>query len=423
MLKISQKTRKKISSVILASLGFIVLVTPVFAASDVDFGIEVDGDQCLDGVDNDSDGFIDFPDDPDCESAEDDSEESDTPPPGGGTPVVSGGGGILFTFPGEDEEQENITGEAIDSNEGQVDVEETDEIDQTSVEETDQNEQEELVDQIAEEDTQTPLIQVSDIVDSISEFIQSLGGEDQEYSIFEQVDNDTVLFPVEITNSEEFSQEQNPLVVVDGRIVNYFNTVLPDSDSMIVFVLSILGLFFVGHMVLGYVKQPNLGKKCHTGILAVVSGVVFLSIAGFLFFQMTQGGKLYHVDDISVAEIRATSSEVNAAIVVEYRLYQSLLTRKLVDTKRRVVDVVEGEMTIESHILFEDLHPGLYNLDIYVLTQENEVLIAQDAFTILQNSTEQHRTIAYSLLIISFLTLLARGLCTRFAGATPPLGE
>ncbi len=43
--------------------------------------------ECSDGVDNDNDGEIDYPDDPDCESATDDSESSSSPPDGDGDGV------------------------------------------------------------------------------------------------------------------------------------------------------------------------------------------------------------------------------------------------------------------------------------------------------------------------------------------------
>jgi hypothetical protein len=62
--------------------------------------------ECIDGIDNDSDGFTDFPDDPDCVDFADDAELVYSPPGGGGG--GGGGGGdpdsttVLFrglTFP------------------------------------------------------------------------------------------------------------------------------------------------------------------------------------------------------------------------------------------------------------------------------------------------------------------------------------
>lgn len=52
--------------------------------------------QCSDGIDNDGDGFIDYPDDPDCTSPMDDSEFPDPPPP---PPSGGGGGGGGGTVP------------------------------------------------------------------------------------------------------------------------------------------------------------------------------------------------------------------------------------------------------------------------------------------------------------------------------------
>ncbi|MCX6797748.1 MAG: hypothetical protein NTX66_00815 [Candidatus Falkowbacteria bacterium] len=49
--------------------------------------------QCADGLDNDNDGKIDYPNDPDCSSLSDDREAPDTLPPSGGG--GGGGGGVL----------------------------------------------------------------------------------------------------------------------------------------------------------------------------------------------------------------------------------------------------------------------------------------------------------------------------------------
>lgn len=52
--------------------------------------------QCFDGQDNDGDTFIDYPNDPDCDSYTDDDESTDTPPGGGGG---GGGGGSSGSSP------------------------------------------------------------------------------------------------------------------------------------------------------------------------------------------------------------------------------------------------------------------------------------------------------------------------------------
>lgn len=63
------------------------------AAPSASFQLEITAvPQCSDGVDNDSDGKTDHPDDPGCDSPSDDNE-TDTPPSGGG-----GGGGVWY-FP------------------------------------------------------------------------------------------------------------------------------------------------------------------------------------------------------------------------------------------------------------------------------------------------------------------------------------
>lgn len=52
-----------------------VFVVPLtLSAATTDFQIEIFGFECFDGNDNDGDGFIDFPADPDCEAQNDDTE-------------------------------------------------------------------------------------------------------------------------------------------------------------------------------------------------------------------------------------------------------------------------------------------------------------------------------------------------------------
>jgi hypothetical protein len=49
--------------------------------------------ECQDGIDNDSDGMIDYPDDPECDSYTDDREEAPVVPPPPPPPPSGGGGG------------------------------------------------------------------------------------------------------------------------------------------------------------------------------------------------------------------------------------------------------------------------------------------------------------------------------------------
>ena len=72
----------------------------VLADSSTNFQIEIiPGPQCYDGQDNDGDGLIDFPNDPDCDSTSDNSEAPPAPPGGGGSggSGSSGGGGETIT--------------------------------------------------------------------------------------------------------------------------------------------------------------------------------------------------------------------------------------------------------------------------------------------------------------------------------------
>jgi hypothetical protein len=65
------------------------------AAATSNFTMEViPGPQCFDGLDNDGDGFIDFPDDPDCDSTSDNSESE--PAVAGPGPSGGGGGGMTI---------------------------------------------------------------------------------------------------------------------------------------------------------------------------------------------------------------------------------------------------------------------------------------------------------------------------------------
>jgi hypothetical protein len=55
--------------------------------------------QCSDGIDNDGDGLIDYPADPDCSSLVDDDESTPPPPPAGYTPPPGGSG--WYYVPGD----------------------------------------------------------------------------------------------------------------------------------------------------------------------------------------------------------------------------------------------------------------------------------------------------------------------------------
>lgn len=95
----TRKTKILIIFLLIISLGFLFVYesSPKIISSETsNFQITiVPAPQCFDGIDNDGDGFIDFPDDPDCDSYTDDNEFPDTPPP----PSGGGGGGGGTTPP------------------------------------------------------------------------------------------------------------------------------------------------------------------------------------------------------------------------------------------------------------------------------------------------------------------------------------
>jgi hypothetical protein len=76
---------------VLSAFYFTSRTQEIISAETANFTITiVPAPQCFDGIDNDGDGFIDYPDDPNCTSYTDDSEFPDVPPP---PPPPSGGGG------------------------------------------------------------------------------------------------------------------------------------------------------------------------------------------------------------------------------------------------------------------------------------------------------------------------------------------
>lgn len=87
----------KITISIILIFSLVIPFYGVFASADnVNISLEVTGEapsyQCSDGIDNDSDGQIDYPDDPGCASG-DDNDETNAPSGGGG------GGGGAGTLP------------------------------------------------------------------------------------------------------------------------------------------------------------------------------------------------------------------------------------------------------------------------------------------------------------------------------------
>lgn len=76
----------------LCALG--LLFPSVVFATTGQFELNIYGFECFDGVDNDADGFIDFPNDPDCLAQNDDSEASPVPVSNeANTPSETTGGG------------------------------------------------------------------------------------------------------------------------------------------------------------------------------------------------------------------------------------------------------------------------------------------------------------------------------------------
>lgn len=395
-------------------LAFIICISvSTVHASGVDFELAVSGVECLDGVDNDGDGLVDFPDDTDCESAEDTSESNDTPPSGGGVSQVVGGGGILFGAPGEDQD--------ISTEEPETQTE-TDQI------ETDTQDQD-FIDNVSTE----PVDSVDDVIDSVLDFIDSIISpkpveSPQDAVIKEQLDDDVIIVidnsqsseGVEVINSQDQDQ---PVVVIDGQIQDSFDTILPDKDTAIMFIVSIIGLFFVGYMVVRYHTQPGMGKKCNTGVVAVISGLIFLGILGFLYSQMVSQEKLYHYGESVPVEIRTVSQNIHNSLVLEYSLYYNTEPAVFISSQKRSFSVGQRkEILVDQSVAFEDLYPGAYRIEVTALTSDGPVVVYSDTFSVLENTLEQHRMIAYVLMLIGFLLLLARGLCLRFVSITPPLG-
>ena len=83
-----------ILAIILTSTGFIFI--NLTEAESIDVSVEVAIAQCSDGLDNDSDGKTDFPDDPGCSSAVDNDETDPPPPPPSPSPSGGGGGGGII---------------------------------------------------------------------------------------------------------------------------------------------------------------------------------------------------------------------------------------------------------------------------------------------------------------------------------------
>lgn len=79
---------------------FILITAPIFLSAQLEtLTVTILGDtECIDGVDNDSDGLIDYPSDPGCSSTSD-NDETDTsspPPPGGGGGIITPITGVTF---------------------------------------------------------------------------------------------------------------------------------------------------------------------------------------------------------------------------------------------------------------------------------------------------------------------------------------
>ena len=78
-------------------LPFLILGLNFVFADTSDVTVEVVFTDCSDGIDNDSDGLTDFPNDPGCSSSADDDETDSTPPSSGGGGGGGSSGGVYLT--------------------------------------------------------------------------------------------------------------------------------------------------------------------------------------------------------------------------------------------------------------------------------------------------------------------------------------
>ena len=85
--------RTCLALLVVVAAAFVLSSPERASAATADVSVTVAITECSDGIDNDFDGFIDHPNDPDCGGASDDDESTPPAPPPPAPPSGSGGGG------------------------------------------------------------------------------------------------------------------------------------------------------------------------------------------------------------------------------------------------------------------------------------------------------------------------------------------
>lgn len=383
----------------LSFLFFFVQIS--FAQIDVDFEVDITGDVCLDGVDNDLDGLTDYPNDPDCESSTGDSEGVYVPPPEPEPePEAPSGGGSGVGFFERiqqffDDEEESFGAE---ENPVEDEVAPLEKITET-IEDIlkpitftfnifDPKKQQDIVSEIPANDAFSerrivPPVRFTLPVDTFEQGIKSQG----ESLVFQG--------PVLVTF---FDIETNPVVVsVHERDVA--------PTALVVGLFALIGIAIAVRYTIFEFTEQGIKEKvyhpCQKGVIFSTSSIVFVVCIVILVRSLYQTGDvvLYENDTVSFETNITTNNKIeDQELLLEYRL--------------------DGVVIHKEFVTIEDGEGGIVvslNSELYQ-TQDNsklEVFVSRDAYNKFIGTYNiaykkySPRVIDTSILIVVIMTLVA----------------
>jgi hypothetical protein len=365
---------RKIFFIISITLYF--LVVPVTLAQvEVNLELDVTGVECFDGVDNDSDGLIDFPNDPDCLSTLGDDEGEDYVPPEPEEENNSGSstGTILDTQ--EDQDQSNTdpfeeVGDGLNFLERLFNI--------FPVFNTDSEDSKNFVDTVQDQNISFRLNIFSpnnqDVVSVIPDNDPysnkfkppvrfTLPENDQEQNLVRVVDNENLVFegPVLITFFDVTVS-----VVVDGHYPK-----LPERAPFSVVMLCVLGVVIaVRFTIHEYSKEgieDEIYHPCYGRLVYSVSSILFLVAIIYTSqnFFVNEGIFIHPKDTTSIETVITTNNLIeDQELVVEHVFNNNQKIKELVTVSKGY-----GQSGIEVPVVFYEYTP----IDI-------QTSVARDAF-------------------------------------------
>lgn len=378
----------------------VIWSTSTSYAVEVDFEVDVVGDVCFDGVDNDLDGLIDYPQDPDCLSPEGDSE------------------GVYVPPPEPEPEPENSQGSS--SGVGLFNDKDDSEIPEDFfVEENIPFTSEDVFENIFNRftDVAEKILQPISFTFSIldprkhQEIVSEIPANDPGSPV---VFREPVRFTLPEDGFEQRTKNQSESLVFQGPIlVTFFDVtttpVVSSSQShqdtqtpvLAVFFVATLGLVlafrFTIHEFSSAGVEQQIYHPCNQRIVFSVTSIVFAVCLVFLVqsMQHSQNIQIFGDQTLSFETSIVSNNKIEAHdLLLEFRVGGDTYSKEF-------VEVVNGQAFITHAI----------DSDVYQKEGDIEIFISRDAFnTFISKYTIEYSSLTHRQLMLRVLAVVVLGL-------------